>query len=227
VGSYEDKYIQWTTLRQQRDQDVHEMMNLFHTLRTKLGIKDSEKNLVLKYRICLHRYIQEEMEFLDISSLGVAYRYAAKIEQKFKQKKRDFGSANQKHGKGTPKPQNKGLSQGRASQDNPPKPQAKKNTTKPKKDTGKWCEFHKSSTHITSECRTKQSLVAKLKASESDACSESESEPDKGNDRGKQIIDAEPNATISITNIQKEEPKYPEEAEHLFHSKMWVKGSPL
>jgi hypothetical protein len=87
VGSYEDKYIQWTTLRQQRDQDVHEITNLFHTLHTKLGIKDSEKNLVLKYRSCLHRYIQEEMEFLDISSLGVAYRYAAKIEQKFKQKK--------------------------------------------------------------------------------------------------------------------------------------------
>jgi hypothetical protein len=54
------------------------------------------------------------MEFLDISSLGVAYRYAAKIEQKFKQKKRDFGSANQKHGKGTPKLQNKGPSQGGA-----------------------------------------------------------------------------------------------------------------
>ena len=32
VGSYEDKYIQWTTLRQQRDQDVHELTNLFHTL---------------------------------------------------------------------------------------------------------------------------------------------------------------------------------------------------
>jgi hypothetical protein len=80
MGSYEDKYIQWTTLRQQRDQDVHEMTNLFHTLCTKLGIKDSEKHLVLKYRSCLHRYIQEEMEFLDISSLGVAYRYAAKIE---------------------------------------------------------------------------------------------------------------------------------------------------
>jgi hypothetical protein len=44
------------------------------------------------------------MEFLDISSLGMAYRYAAKIEQKFKQKKRDFGSANQKQGKGAPKP---------------------------------------------------------------------------------------------------------------------------
>ena len=73
-----------TTLRQQRDQDVHEIMNLFHTLCTKLGIKDSEKHLVLKYCSFFHRYIQEEMEFLDISSLGVAYRYAAKIEQKFK-----------------------------------------------------------------------------------------------------------------------------------------------
>jgi hypothetical protein len=41
MWSYEDKYIQWTTLWQQRDQDVHEMMNLFHTLHTKLGIKDS------------------------------------------------------------------------------------------------------------------------------------------------------------------------------------------
>ena len=83
-----------------KDQDVHELTNLFHTLSTKLGIKDSEKHLGLKYRSCLDRYIQEEMEFLDISSLGTAYRYAAKIEQKFKQKKRDFGFANQKQGKG-------------------------------------------------------------------------------------------------------------------------------
>jgi hypothetical protein len=73
---------------------VHELMNLFHTLRTKLGIKYSEKHLVLKYRSCLHRYIQEEMEFLDISLLAAAYRYATKIEQKFKQKKRYFGYAN-------------------------------------------------------------------------------------------------------------------------------------
>jgi hypothetical protein len=35
------------------------------------------------------------MYFLDISSLGTAYRYVVKIEQKFKhQNKRDFGSAN-------------------------------------------------------------------------------------------------------------------------------------
>jgi len=95
-------------LRQQRDQDVHDLKNLFHALHTKLAIKDLEKHLVLKYRSCLHRYLQEEMEFLDISSLDTEYRYAAKIEHKFKQKKRDFGSTNQKEGKGAPKPQNKG-----------------------------------------------------------------------------------------------------------------------
>jgi hypothetical protein len=60
-------------LRQGRDQDVSEFTNVFHTLRTKLGIKDSEKHLVLKYHDCLHKYIQDEMEFLDISSLGCTH----------------------------------------------------------------------------------------------------------------------------------------------------------
>ena len=80
MGIYEDKYIQWTTLRQQRDQDVHELMNLFHTLRTKLGIKDSERHLLLKYCRFLHIYIQEEMEFFDITSLHTTYYYSSKIE---------------------------------------------------------------------------------------------------------------------------------------------------
>ena len=53
----------------------------------KVGYKIFREHLVLKYQSCLDRYIQEEMEFLDISSLGVAYRYAAKIKQRFKQKK--------------------------------------------------------------------------------------------------------------------------------------------
>jgi hypothetical protein len=34
------------------------------------------------------------MEFLDISSLGAAYRYAIKIKQKLKQKTRQFGPGN-------------------------------------------------------------------------------------------------------------------------------------
>jgi hypothetical protein len=60
-----------------------------------MGIKNSKKHLVLKYRGALHRYIQTEMEFLDISSLGYSYRDAVKIKQKFKhQNKREFGSAN-------------------------------------------------------------------------------------------------------------------------------------
>ena len=69
--------------------------------------------------------------------------------------------------------------------------------------------------------------MADIKASESDAYSDTESEPEKGNDRGKKIIDLEPNATVSTTNIQKEEPEYSEDEERLFHSQMWIKGSPL
>ena len=167
------------------------------------------------------------MDFLDISSLGTMYQYIVKIEQKIKQKKRDAGYTNPKQGKGTPKPQNKGPSQGDGTQDKPLKLQANKNTLKMKKDMGKWCEFHKSSTHNTSECQAKQSLVADLKASESDAGSDFESKPNKGTDKGKQIIDVEPSAIMATTKIPKNEPDDLEEGERLFHSQMWVKGSLL
>ena len=69
--------------------------------------------------------------------------------------------------------------------------------------------------------------MAELKVLESDACSDSESEPDKGNDKGKQIIYADPNATIATAKIQKNDLEDPEEEERLFHSQMWVKGSSL
>jgi hypothetical protein len=42
VESYDDLCTKWTTLRQERDQAVPEFTNIFYTLRTKLGIKDSE-----------------------------------------------------------------------------------------------------------------------------------------------------------------------------------------
>ena len=167
------------------------------------------------------------MEFLNISSLGTAYRYAAKIEQKFKQKKRDFGSVNQKQGKGASKLKNQGHSQGMVTQENFPKPQARSNIAKSKKEAWKWCEFHKTPTHNTSECQAKQSIVDEIKASESDAYSDTKSEPEKGNDRGKNIIDVEPNATVATMKIQKEEPEDSEEEELLFHSQMWVKVSSL
>jgi len=58
---------------------VPEFTNFFHTLSMKLGIKDSKKNLVLKYHGYLHRYILDEMEFLGMSSLSTTYRYAIKV----------------------------------------------------------------------------------------------------------------------------------------------------
>jgi hypothetical protein len=65
--------------------------------------------------------------------------------------------------------------------------------------------------------------VAEVKASESDADSDSKIEPE----RGRQIIDVEPSATIATTKLQLGEPDEPKEGEHLFHSQMWVKGTPL
>jgi hypothetical protein len=74
---------------------VPEFTKIFHTLHTKLGIKYSKRNLVLKYYEAIHMYIQTEMDFMEISLLGVAYRYVVKIEKKFKhQNKWEFRSAN-------------------------------------------------------------------------------------------------------------------------------------
>jgi hypothetical protein len=98
------------------------------------------------------------MKFLDISSLGAAYRYAFKIKQKLKQKTRQFGPGNpsqQKPGKGGSNPHNKGQSKDGQYQDNQSKPQAK-DTEKTKKDIGKCCDFHKSFWHNIVDCRSKQ-----------------------------------------------------------------------
>ena len=57
-----------------------------------------------------------------------------------------------------------------------------------------------------------------MKASKSNPCSDFESEPDKGNEKGKNIIDAVLSANVSTKNIQKEELEDPKEGDHLFHS---------
>jgi hypothetical protein len=66
-------------------------------------------------------------------------------------------------------------------------------------------------------------LVAKVKASESDAYYDSEPEPK----RGRWIIDIEPSVTVATTKLQPGVPDELEEGECLFHSYMWVKGTPL
>ena len=70
-------------------------------------------------------------------------------------------------------------------------------------------------------------MVAELKAPESDAFFDPEPEPDKGKDKGKKIIHVDPSAIVTTTKIQREDLEDPEEGERLFHSQMWVKGSPL
>jgi hypothetical protein len=65
--------------------------------------------------------------------------------------------------------------------------------------------------------------VAEIKDKESNP----DSEFDFENTSKGQIIDADPTAIFTTATIQPEEPKDLEEGEHLFHSQMWVKGTPL
>ena len=149
------------------------------------------------------------MDFLDISSLGVAYRYAVEIEKKLKhQNKWEFGSANlqqPKYDKDDPNKQ---------SPENQSKPHEKKAHGKTKKDIGKWCDFHKIPWHNTEEFRSKHSLVANIKDKELNPNSKCDS---KYTDR-RQIIDVDPTIIVATTTIQLEEPTDPEEGDWFFHS---------
>jgi len=92
-----------------------------------------------------------------------------------------------------------------------PRQKPKKGDEKSKKDTGKWCEYHKIPWNNTEECCSKQSLVSKTKGSESEGDSNSESNPEGG----KRIIDAEPNAIVATTKVQPSKPKESKEGEPL------------
>jgi hypothetical protein len=90
------------------------------------------------------------MDFMDISSLGVTYRYDVKIENKFRnQKKWELVSPNPQQPKYEKDDPDKQLSE------NQSKPQEKKRYRKMKKDNKKWCDFHKIPWHNTDECHSK------------------------------------------------------------------------
>jgi hypothetical protein len=65
--------------------------------------------------------------------------------------------------------------------------------------------------------------VAEIKDKELNPDSESDFE----NTGKRQIIDADPTAIVVTTTIEPKEPTDPEEGDNLFHSQMWVKGTPL
>ena len=68
--------------------------------------------------------------------------------------------------------------------------------------------------------------MAEIKSSESNP--DSDSEPNAiAAHNGRQIIDADPTAAVTTTQIQLDEPEESEAEERLFHSQMWVKGTPL
>ena len=52
----------------------------------RLGVQEEEKLLVLKYVSILSPYIQQEMEFLTVSTLANAFHYTSKLEAKQKGK---------------------------------------------------------------------------------------------------------------------------------------------
>jgi hypothetical protein len=65
--------------------------------------------------------------------------------------------------------------------------------------------------------------VANIKAKESNLDSKSDSE----NHGRRNIINANPTSIVATTTIQPKEPADPEEGEHLFHSRVWVKATSL
>jgi hypothetical protein len=70
---------------------------------------------------------------------------------------------------------------------------------------------------------TQKSLVVEIEEKESSPDSKSDLE----NNGRRQIIDADPTATVATAKIQPKEPVDPKEVEFRFHSQMWVKGTPL
>ena len=92
-----------------------------------------------------------------------------------------------------------------------------------KKDTGKRCDFHKTTWNNMNEFRSKKSLMAKLKALGLDLGFNYDSKIYKG----KHIIEVGSTATVATTKVHPNYLKEVEKGENLFHSWIWMMGVPL
>lgn len=209
-GTYEEKYMEWQLLQKKNDQTIQHYTNKFHALLTKLGIHDSEKHRVLKYRSELHRYIQTKMYFLNIETLGIAYKYATKIEEKFKQKgKKDFFTNNKFKGENSNKFAGK---QAATSKCVSQSPTWSTRTKKTPKYMGMWCDVHKSSRHDIKDYRAAKTLMTETHGLEQEAgMLPIDSFEQKS---GETIIEADPCAIVAIAKVI-----HREDEEHLFHSR--------
>ena len=159
----------------------------------------------MKYKSGLHRYIQTEMDLLNIETLSSAFKYASKIEEKFKKKGRENPMNNKWKGEGN-KPTRK-----QKNKEPSPNSLAKKTWGMKKigQESGMWCEVHKSPSHNTKDCRTIKNLMMESP--------EKAIEP-KLTDFGKQnedeqIIDADPYAIAATTKVFSHD-----DEDRLFHS---------
>ena len=82
----EQQYKKWQQLRKWKDWSMESYTNEFYRLMDRLGIQEEEKFIFLTYESGLSPYIQQEMDFLIVSTLADAFHYAIKLEYKQKRK---------------------------------------------------------------------------------------------------------------------------------------------
>ena len=128
----------------------------FYRFTARLFIQEKEKFIVLKYASSLSPYIQQEMEFLTVTTLTNAFHYAGKLEAKQKGKSHFTNKPTSRTSdKKSPANSNKFKI---PSQQTSLKPNhQKKNFQKDKRDhsrqnpTRKWCDYHSTSWYDTLE----------------------------------------------------------------------------
>jgi hypothetical protein len=140
---------------------LSEFTNTFHTLCTKLGIKDFECHLVLKYHGAMHRYIQTEMDFMTSHHWELPIDMLSKSSRNLGTRKNESSGLQIRNNQSMVK-----MALITSLQKTSPSHRKRRVTGKTKKDTRKWCDFHKIPWNNIDECRSKQSLVVKIKEKE-------------------------------------------------------------